>query len=91
MGSLLGTLDLLRQPPPSPLFLLHWIDDPHAEYSPPADYLASLAEQAAALPRPLRFYMGLGHRNRPAKGFTSCATSWPSCGRTSCRWSTPST
>ncbi len=58
-----------RSPHPSrdrdrvqPFALLHWINDPHAEYRPPAPFLPEAA--ARGLPRALDFYTGLGHRRK---------------------------
>jgi arylsulfatase A-like enzyme len=48
-----------------PFALLHWINDPHAEYRPPAAFLP--AGEGRGLPRPLAFYTGLGHRRKPSK------------------------
>lgn len=49
-------------------FVLVWLFDPHAEYDPPAKYLAPLAERAADLPHPLDYYRKLGHGNHPEQG-----------------------
>jgi arylsulfatase A-like enzyme len=63
---LLWLLDLLSSPPAGKFAAIHWIDDPHAPYLPPAGLLPE--EAAAGLPRPLDYYTGLGHHNRPGKG-----------------------
>ncbi len=47
-----------------PFFHMHWIDDPHAPYRPPADAWAEALRQAGELPREAAFYRGLGHQNK---------------------------
>lgn len=51
-----------------PFFLLHWFNDPHAWYSPPPRYLEPLRAEIAALPRPLDYYLHIGHPHHPDKG-----------------------
>jgi arylsulfatase A-like enzyme len=51
-----------------PFFLLHWFNDPHAWYSPPPRYLEPLRAEIAALPRPLEYYLRIGHPHHPEKG-----------------------
>jgi choline-sulfatase len=63
---LLWALEVLGEPPPGPFALLHWIDDPHAEYRPPPAFLER--EPAPELPREPEFYLGLGHHDRPRRG-----------------------
>lgn len=63
---ILWALDLLLEPPEGPLALLHWIDDPHAEYRPPAALLER--EPLPRLPREIDFYRGLGHHHSPRRG-----------------------
>lgn len=63
---LLWALEVLGEAPPGPLALLHWIDDPHAEYRPPPALLAR--EPAPELPRTPEFYLGLGHHRSPRRG-----------------------
>ncbi len=65
---ILWLVDSFFDPRRRPFFLLHWIDDPHAEYRPPKDLMADLREESAALPRPLAYYQGLGHHRRPDQG-----------------------
>ena len=47
-----------------PFFHLHWIDDPHAPYRPPARLRAQAEAAAAELPRELGFYLSLGHQTK---------------------------
>lgn len=61
-------LRYLAGSPQRPFFLLHWFNDPHAFYSPPPSYLEALAPEVAKLPRPLDFYLKIGHPERPSKG-----------------------
>jgi choline-sulfatase len=61
-------LRYLAGSPQRPFFLLHWFNDPHAFYSPPPKYLAALEPEIARLPRPLDFYLKIGHPERPSKG-----------------------
>ncbi len=61
-------LRYLRGAGERPFFLLVWINDPHAYYSPPPKYMMALEEEARSLPRPLAFYVRLGHANRPEEG-----------------------
>jgi choline-sulfatase len=65
---LAAPLRYLLGPSRRPFLLLQWIDDPHAFYSPPEKYLGPFEAAAAALPRPLAFYVRLGHSHRPARG-----------------------
>ncbi len=65
---LVPALRYLRGAGERPFFLTVWINDPHAYYSPPPKYLAGLQEEARSLPRPLAFYLRLGHANRPEAG-----------------------
>ena len=51
-----------------PYFVLHWIDDPHANYRPPPKYLEPLVAESRSLPRPLDFYLRLGHAENPNTG-----------------------
>ena len=61
-------LRYLVGPSNRPYFVLHWIDDPHAYYSPPSKYLEPLLAESRKLPRPLSFYLRLGHANDPDSG-----------------------
>ncbi len=65
---LLPALRYLTGPRRRPFALLVWINDPHASYSPPQKYLEPFAEAARGLPRPLSFYVRLGHTDRPDRG-----------------------
>jgi arylsulfatase A-like enzyme len=49
-------------------FMLYWFRDPHAPSRPRPTRLAEFERQAAALPRPLAFYLGLGHIDNPERG-----------------------
>jgi len=59
-------LELFARPREAPFAALHWIDDPHAPYSPPLELLRG--EVPDDLPRPVDYYAGLGHRDRPDRG-----------------------
>lgn len=59
-------LDLFARPRKAPFAALHWIDDPHAPYRPPPALLAGSVPEG--LPRPVAFYLGLGHHHRPGRG-----------------------
>jgi arylsulfatase A-like enzyme len=48
-------------------YLLQWVLDPHAVYSPPEELIAEIEVERQRLGRPLSFYTGLGHFNRPEK------------------------
>ena len=54
--------------PQRPFFMLHWFNDPHAWYSPPPKHMEALRADAAKLPRPLDYYLHLGHPHHPKKG-----------------------
>jgi arylsulfatase A-like enzyme len=61
-------LRYLMGSPQHPFFILHWFNDPHAWYSPPPRFLEPLRAEAARLPRPLEYYLRLGHPHRPRRG-----------------------
>lgn len=65
---LLPTLRYLLGPHNNAFFALYWFRDPHAAYAPPAKYMPALEAQAKELPRPVDFYLGLGHGDNPATG-----------------------
>ena len=65
---LLAPLRYLLGPSRQPFFLLEWINDPHAYYSPPTKYLEPLVAESRNLPRPLDVYLRLGHANDPEHG-----------------------
>ena len=46
-------------------FLLHWINDPHAEYRPPRQRREAEGFTLEGYPQPPQFYLGLGHHNKP--------------------------
>lgn len=62
-----GTIDYLFDAPES-FYLVQWMTDPHAVYDPPAKFLDDLKVDAERLPRPIEYYRGLGHFNRPNRG-----------------------
>jgi arylsulfatase A-like enzyme len=64
--SLLPALRYLLQPVRRPFYGLFWFNDPHAPYQPPATRRGHL--DVPDLPRPVEFYLGLGHAHRPARG-----------------------
>jgi arylsulfatase A-like enzyme len=61
-------LGYLQAPRRRGFFMLYWFRDPHAPYRPRPTRLPELERQAAALPRPLDFYLGLGHVDSPERG-----------------------
>jgi arylsulfatase A-like enzyme len=64
-----AALRWLMAPERREFLFLYWLRDPHAPYRPPPKYLgAALLDQAAKLPRPLDFYLGLGHVDSPERG-----------------------
>ncbi len=63
--AVLWLADFFLDPQREKFFLLHWTDDPHAAYQPPRAFLAELQDELAALPRPLEYYLGLGHIHQP--------------------------
>jgi arylsulfatase A-like enzyme len=62
---LLPVLRFLLEPTSMPFALLLWIDDPHAVYSPPEWLRDRAGIDTRKLPRPVEFYLGLGHVDRP--------------------------
>ncbi|MBZ0115166.1 MAG: sulfatase-like hydrolase/transferase [Thermoanaerobaculia bacterium] len=59
---------LLGETDEQPFFYLHWFNDPHAAYRPPAAFMEGLGQEVDELPEELSFYTHLGHKGRPEKG-----------------------
>ncbi len=71
---LVPVLRYLLEPSPKPFAILLWIDDPHAHYLPP-DWLRERAGiDGRKLPKPVEFYLGLGHVDKPEQGLAKLKT-----------------
>ncbi len=79
-GVLAGALNYLLAGP-SNFFVVQWILDPHAPYHPPDTFLASDDFNFDLLKRPIDYYTGLGHFNRPDDGKYSLERSLRSLSR----------
>ncbi len=64
----LGVLRYLAKGSENPFFLLLWIINPHAPYSPPEATVAQLSERLGPLRYEAAFYAQLGHLNKPEEG-----------------------